>query len=179
MSKSRYGKFVIFILSFFLVLSTNPAYSVSSKTVNTATTSKYIKSLKIKSSTLYLKSLSKIAAQSIGIKGKRKSFYSGLSKTQVKNLVYIKAAFGDKLYPLAAKVAWCESRLNNSATNFNTNKTFDYGLFQLNSGGTMQRFNIDPINSQDPMLNAKAAKALFDDRGWQPWGFCGKSVTKL
>ncbi len=82
----------------------------------------------------------------------------------------------------AVTIAFCESSLK--AWKVNANKTSkDYGLFQLNDAGTLQTLFEDLVgyypNEQQAVdaamwvtWNIKAARALFDQRGWAPWA-CG------
>jgi len=101
---------------------------------------------------------------------KSKKTYAGLSKSQANAVLAIAEHFSEKDFPIAVKIAWCESRLNPSAINgSNSNGTADRGLFQLNDGGTMQRLGVNNRTAFDPYHNAKAARVLFDDRGWKPW----------
>jgi hypothetical protein len=99
-----------------------------------------------------------------------KKTYGGLSKSQANAVLAIAEHFPEKDFSMAIKIAWCESRLNPSALNgSNTNGTADRGLFQLNDGGTMQRLGVTSRMAFDPYHNARAAKILYDDRGWKPW----------
>jgi len=75
----------------------------------------------------------------------------------------------------ALKVVMCESSFNRKATNVNRNGTKDIGLFQLNSGGTLQRLGGDVKDALNPEWNVSAAYVLFQDRGWQPW-VCAKKL---
>lgn len=80
----------------------------------------------------------------------------------------------------AMAVARCESGLGNRVGATNANGTRDYGLFQLNDGGTLQaalrRIN-EPYTDMtharskalDSEINVRMARVLWDARGWQPW----------
>jgi hypothetical protein len=95
---------------------------------------------------------------------------AGLSSKQADALVVIYEAFGKKHFTNAVRIAYCESKLNPKAINrANRNGTTDRGLFQLNDGGTMQRLGVKAQQAFDPTVNARAARVLFEDRGWQPW----------
>lgn len=69
----------------------------------------------------------------------------------------------------ARRIVACESTWNHRATHRNRNGTVDYGLFQLNSGGTMQSLGITAAQALEPQANIDAAYRLFKRRGWQPW----------
>lgn len=121
--------------------------------------------------------LSKIAALHLDFPVTDKK-YNSFSKNQMISIFAISLHFERDEFEGALKIAWCESRLNSEAVNKrNSNGSIDYGLFQLNDGGTMQRLGVDKESANDPFVNAKAAKVLFDDRGWKPW-YC-KSKMKL
>ena len=124
-----------------------------------------------------LRENSRIVAKVIGIPS-RKSTYSGLSKTQALVALEIKSHFKGSLYKKAIVVAWCESRLDPKAVNKNRNGTVDRGVFQINDGGTMQQLGITAKEAFDYNTNIRAAKKLFNDRGWQPW-VCSKKIKKL
>ena len=111
---------------------------------------------------------SKIAAEHLDIV-RDGATYFGLSKTQAHSAGVIRTAFGDNLFKKAIAIAWCESRLMPDAYHSNKNGSTDRGLFQLNDGGTAQRLGIDAENAFDAELNSKAARILYEDRGWQPW----------
>lgn len=80
----------------------------------------------------------------------------------------------------AMAVARCESSLKNQVGATNPNGTRDYGLFQINDGGTLQaalrRIN-EPYTdltqarkkALDSEINVRMARVLWDARGWQPW----------
>lgn len=77
----------------------------------------------------------------------------------------------------AVAVARCESGLRAGlVAGPNTDGTYDHGLFQLNDGGTLQglllaagepaeRFDV----AAEPLWNTRAARLLWERRGWQPW----------
>lgn len=80
----------------------------------------------------------------------------------------------------AMAVARCESSLKNQVGATNHNGTRDYGVFQINDGGTLQaalrRIN-EPYadltqarqKALDAEINVRMARVLWDARGWQPW----------
>ena len=70
----------------------------------------------------------------------------------------------------ALRIAHCESKLNPSAVGGpNKAGTYDYGVFQLNSGGTYQSLGLTKAQALDYKLNIKAAYRLYRRRGWRPW----------
>ena len=95
-----------------------------------------------------------------------------ISKAQVKALIL--DTFGPAAGPHALRIAACESEFNHRATHRNRNGTIDYGVFQLNSGGTMQSLGLTPASALDPVANVKAARRLYLRRGWQPWVCSGR-----
>ncbi|TCC32423.1 peptidoglycan-binding protein [Kribbella sindirgiensis] len=87
----------------------------------------------------------------------------------------IRAVFPAAIANKAVRVARCESGLNPIAVGLNTNGTKDVGVFQFNTGGTLQEYlpgsdageKIDrALSSAD---NIHAAYDLYRARGWQPW----------
>jgi hypothetical protein len=52
----------------------------------------------------------------------------------------IRAVFPDSIENKAIRVARCESGLNPIAVGLNTNGTKDVGVFQFNTGGTLQEY---------------------------------------
>lgn len=80
----------------------------------------------------------------------------------------------------AMAVSRCESGHRNAVGAVNGNGTRDYGIFQVNDGGTLQaalRSIGEPYSSitearqkaLNAELNVRMARALWDSRGWQPW----------
>ncbi|MEV0646353.1 peptidoglycan-binding protein [Phytomonospora sp. NPDC050363] len=92
-------------------------------------------------------------------------------------IAQIRAVFPAEHEEKAISVARCESRFSAIAVGLNTNATKDVGVFQFNTGGTLQEYlpgstlaaKIDNALHSD--TNIHAAYRLFLDRGWQPW-FC-------
>ncbi|MAT60147.1 MAG: hypothetical protein CMH41_00580 [Micrococcales bacterium] len=101
---------------------------------------------------------------------------SGLLEVQIVSALYIKRVFRKRLGSAAAdsalRISWRESRLlPNVVNDKNTNGTNDWGLFQLNDGGTLQYAGGTPDSSAlRPRWNVKAAAKLIGDVGWGPWG---------
>ncbi len=80
----------------------------------------------------------------------------------------------------AMAVARCESGHSNAIGATNNNGTTDWGVFQLNDGGTLQGalrrigtgFTSTAEAQQlalDAETNVRAARAIYDNRGWAPW----------
>ncbi len=87
----------------------------------------------------------------------------------------IRAVFPDSIENKAIRVARCESGINPIAVGLNTNGTKDIGVFQFNTGGTLQEYlpgSTTLIKIQNALTsteNIRAAYALYRARGWQPW----------
>jgi len=96
--------------------------------------------------------------------------------SRIKNAQTIAMVFPEEVRADAIKVANCESSLLDHASNRNRNGTHDWGIFQLNDGGTLQRLGGNAAKAKDPLWNIKAAYILYQDRGWQPW-VCAKSLN--
>ncbi len=80
----------------------------------------------------------------------------------------------------AMAIADCESGQTSIQGDPNFDGTTDWGVFQLNDGGTLQgalaaigRGVSDRASAQrlamDAAINVKAAAAIWRDRGWAPW----------
>jgi hypothetical protein len=95
--------------------------------------------------------------------------------SRVKNAQTIAMVFPEEVRADAIKVANCESSLLEKASNKNRNGSQDWGIFQLNDGGTLQRLGGNAELARDPVWNIKAAYILYQDRGWQPW-VCAKAL---
>jgi len=101
---------------------------------------------------------------------------AGLTEVQTVSALHIRRIFRKRLGTTAAKgavkIAWRESRLlPNVVNDKNTNGTNDWGLFQLNDGGTLQYAGGLPGTSAlRPKWNTRAATRLIADVGWGPWG---------
>jgi hypothetical protein len=92
----------------------------------------------------------------------------------------IRSVFPDSIENKAIRVARCESGLNPIAVGLNTNGTKDVGVFQFNTGGTLQEYlpgsttAVEIDNALHSVDNIRAAYSLYQDRGWQPWT-CGNA----
>lgn len=76
--------------------------------------------------------------------------------------------------PHARRIVACESTWNPHARHRNRNGTVDYGLWQLNDGGTLQSLGLTRAMALDPVASTKAAYRLYKRRGWQPWTCSGR-----
>lgn len=78
---------------------------------------------------------------------------------------FIVKYFGDEAQNALKVVGTCENKgWNTKATNQNRNGSWDAGIFQINSiHGYSQEYLFNPEN------NIKAAKKIFDGRGWTSW----------
>lgn len=85
----------------------------------------------------------------------------------------------------AMAVSRCESGHGNRVSKPNTNGSRDFGVFQINDGGTLQAAlraigvgfaDITDAREKalDPALNVRMARAIWDSRGWQPWTCAAK-----
>jgi hypothetical protein len=85
----------------------------------------------------------------------------------------------------AMAVSRCESGHDNRVSKPNTNGTRDFGVFQINDGGTLQAalraigVSFSDISDArekalDPALNVRMARAIWESRGWQPWTCAAK-----
>ncbi len=91
--------------------------------------------------------------------------------------------FPPAVWPQMEAIARCESGLNPSKVSApNRNGTSDWGLFQLNNGGTLQAQlsasgypSTDFTQALDPVWNIQAAAALYRERGFSPW-VCASSL---
>jgi hypothetical protein len=91
--------------------------------------------------------------------------------------------FAPAVWSQMEAIAQCESSLNPSTVSApNRNGTRDWGLFQLNDGGTLQAQlsasgypSTDFPQALDPEWNTQAAAALYSERGFSPWA-CAASL---
>ncbi|HSO04243.1 MAG TPA: hypothetical protein VLQ92_07170 [Candidatus Limnocylindrales bacterium] len=85
----------------------------------------------------------------------------------------------------AMAVSRCESGHGNRVSKPNTNGSRDFGVFQINDGGTLQaalraigvsfaEITDAREKALDPALNVRMARAIWDSRGWQPWTCAAK-----
>lgn len=99
-----------------------------------------------------------------------------LLPVQAVSALHIRNAFrkplGNDAWRSAVRISWRESRLlPNIVNDRNTNKTQDWGLFQLNDGGTLQYVGGTPgLSALRPRWNARAAAKIVASEGWGPWG---------
>ena len=68
----------------------------------------------------------------------------------------------------AYRVMLCESSGNPYAY-----AAGNYGLLQINAVHA-RRVGGDPTAFYDPAVNIEIAHQLWQERGWQPWGYCGR-----
>lgn len=79
-------------------------------------------------------------------------------------IAYIVEVFGEHA-PDAFNVLFCENRsLRADAENWNSNGTWDAGIFQVNQ---VHGYTIEQM--KDYKQNINAAKKIFDNRGWTAW----------
>ncbi len=80
----------------------------------------------------------------------------------------------------AMAVSRCESSHSNAIGSLNANGTRDWGVFQINDGGTLQgalkRLGLSFSSTDqarqlalDAEINVRAARNIYDSRGWAPW----------
>ncbi|MGA9147554.1 MAG: hypothetical protein WBZ04_08355, partial [Candidatus Nanopelagicales bacterium] len=80
----------------------------------------------------------------------------------------------------AMAVAQCESGQRSIVGDTNPDGTTDWGVFQLNDAGTLQGSlrtigvsfadtRAAQVAALNPVINVKAAGAIYRDRGWAPW----------
>ncbi|MFA7265283.1 MAG: hypothetical protein WC054_03125 [Candidatus Nanopelagicales bacterium] len=100
--------------------------------------------------------------------------------SQKELLALVKKTFPADQVGNAMAVAQCESGQRSIVGSTNSNGTTDWGVFQLNDGGTLQgslrRVGVSfgstraaQVAALDPVTNVKAAGAIYRDRGWAPW----------
>lgn len=101
---------------------------------------------------------------------------AGLTADQSEIAAIIGRYFPPEQVDNAVRIAKCESGLTPTASHRNTNGSTDWGLFQLNDGGTLQSLlretGEDPTNiakALDPDWSARAAALLWRKYGWAQW----------
>ncbi len=105
------------------------------------------------------------------------------STSEVLDLV--SAAFPADQVGNAMAVSRCESGHGNRVSKPNTNGSRDFGVFQINDGGTLQASlraigvgfsDITEARKKalDPAINVRLARVIWDSRGWQPWTCAAK-----
>jgi hypothetical protein len=71
--------------------------------------------------------------------------------------------------PAALNIATCESRLQSVRSPANADGSHDWGIFQLNDGGTLQELGGTVELAMIPEWNVSAAHRLFARHGWKRW----------
>jgi hypothetical protein len=105
---------------------------------------------------------------------------SGASTSTAEVLQLVRKVFPADQVGNAMAVSRCESGHANRVSKPNANGSRDFGVFQVNDGGTLQaalrsigvRFtDISDARAKalDPAINVRMARAIWDSRGWQPW----------
>ncbi|MCU0299996.1 MAG: hypothetical protein MUF35_00140 [Candidatus Nanopelagicales bacterium] len=118
--------------------------------------------------------------ESLGGRSLAGAVAEGRSTSTDEVLDLVRAAFPANQVGNAMAVARCESGHANRVGRENPNGTRDFGVFQINDGGTIQaalkaiRVPYADIaeareKALDPVLNVRMARAIWDARGWQPW----------
>ena len=109
----------------------------------------------------------------------------GGSTSTAEVLDLVSAAFPADQVGNAMAVSRCESGHGNRVSKPNTNGSRDFGVFQINDGGTLQASlraigvgfsDITEARKKalDPAINVRLARAIWDSRGWQPWTCAAK-----
>jgi hypothetical protein len=110
---------------------------------------------------------------------------TGESTNTAKVLKLVRKHFPADQVGNAMAVARCESGHGNRVSKPNGNGTRDFGVFQINDGGTLQAAlrkigvsfsGIDGAREKamNPAINVRLARAIWDSRGWQPWTCAAK-----
>ncbi len=113
------------------------------------------------------------------------SIPSGGSTSSAEVLSLVRKYFPSDQVGNAMAVARCESGHANRVSNPNSNGSRDFGVFQINDGGTLQaalrkvgvstsgitEARTKALNTE---LNVRMARAIWDSRGWQPWTCAAK-----
>lgn len=105
---------------------------------------------------------------------------SGRATSTAEVLSLVRRSFPDSEVGNAMAVSRCESGHRNVVGAANGNGTRDYGVFQINDGGTLQAAltrigiaysSVTDARSKalDPELNVRMARVIWQSRGWQPW----------
>jgi hypothetical protein len=106
---------------------------------------------------------------------------------------YIQTYFPANEVNKAIAIASCESGLNPSEVSApNANGSRDWGVFELNDGGTLENLLAESsfsttnlVQALNPQWNVQAAALLFSQRGWAPWvcayklGIVGQLYTNI
>ena len=110
---------------------------------------------------------------------------SGRSTNAAEVLRLVRKNFPADQVGNAMAVSRCESGHGNRVSKPNGNGSRDFGIFQVNDGGTLQAAlkrigvpfsNISQAREKalNPALNVRMARAIWDSRGWQPWTCAAK-----
>jgi hypothetical protein len=95
--------------------------------------------------------------------------HSLTEKEQILN--YIVEVFGEDAADAITIINKCENHaFDPKATNWNSNGTWDAGIFQVNE---IHGYTIEQM--KDWKQNIDAAKIIFDGRGWEAWA-CSNHV---
>lgn len=84
------------------------------------------------------------------------------------SMLAIKQAFPANQYDKAVAVAKCESGLDPEAVSPGGG---NWGLFQINKvhAPTLRKMGYQWSQITDPSVNAKLARAIYDQSGWKAW----------
>jgi hypothetical protein len=100
----------------------------------------------------------------------------GAAVTNAAVVALIEQYFPAAQWAAASAVSLCESGQRNVVSVPNTDGSRDYGIFQINNGGTLQGLlaRIGPAGGGVAQAlvadwNVRAAAQLWSERGWQPW----------
>lgn len=110
---------------------------------------------------------------------------SGASTSTQEVLRLVRKAFPAGQVGNAMAVSRCESGHGNRVSKPNGNGSRDFGVFQINDGGTLQAAlrkigvpfaDISEAREKalNPAINVRMARAIWDARGWQPWTCAAK-----
>lgn len=110
---------------------------------------------------------------------------TGAATSTEEVLSLVRKFFPDEEVGNAMAVSRCESGHRNVVGARNSNGTRDYGIFQINDGGTLQaalrRVGVSYSSTSeardhalDPLTNVRMASVIWESRGWQPWTCAAK-----
>ena len=110
---------------------------------------------------------------------------SGRSTNTAQVLELVRKTFPADQVGNAMAVSRCESGHGNRVSKPNGNGSRDFGVFQINDGGTLQaalrKIGVSFSTISDarekalnPAINVRMARAIWDSRGWQPWTCAAK-----
>ncbi len=109
----------------------------------------------------------------------------GESTSTEQVLKFVRKYFPANQVGNAMAVSRCESGHANRVSKPNSNGTRDFGVFQINDGGTLQaalRGIDEPFSgieaarkkALDTETNVRMARTIWNSRGWQPWTCAAK-----